>query len=208
MSQQQQQASSSSSGNNTDNESKEQRISIEHDQIRRDMIAAALLGPCKAINRELLRLRTVQTVSTAQMEATEQQLWKCVESFAQNFAEREGVWGSAMIVAPTQKPIQEEISTTPPEFGPPPIIGGNVGDIYYFERTSGKVQWDRPSMLDRLIREGKSARDQTEPIHDCEFLQTNFFICLRSTRAERSGCSFEHDKLLRCMRAKVLGNKK
>ncbi|KAG2389258.1 hypothetical protein C9374_014658 [Naegleria lovaniensis] len=201
----QQASSASSSGNNE--ESKETRVSIEHDQIRRDMIAAALLGPCKAINRELLRLRTVQTVSTVQMEATEQQLWKCVENFAQHFAENEGVWGSAMIVTPTQQPIQDE-ATTPTPMGPPPIVGGNVGDIYYFERTSGKVQWDRPSMLDKLIREGKVARDQTEPIHDCEFLQTNFFICLRSTRAERSGCSFEHDKLLRCMRAKVLGNKK
>jgi len=170
------------------------------DQIRRDLIAAACLGPCKPLNRELLRIRTLPSVPMSQHEALEQQLWKCVSDFATSFAEREGDWGSAMIIAP---PSAEQIAKQSASNNRTEIQGGNVGDIYYFQRATGNVQWERPETLDKLITKGKAARDQTDPIHDCEFVQINFLVCTNSTRSEKTGCTMERDKLMRCMRAKT-----
>lgn len=186
--------SSASSGfslfGNTNNEEKETPKAVENDQVRRDMIAAALLGPCKPLNRKMLEMRT-QNIDPNQAQQAEQQMWKCLEGFANNFYQQHGNWGSAQII--------DQRSTNSQS---PSIQGGSPGDIYYFERMSGKTQWDRPAYLEKFITQGKQAKDQTLPIHDCEFLQLNFFICLQSTRAQKTQCEFENDKLMRCIRAK------
>ncbi|EFC50234.1 predicted protein [Naegleria gruberi] len=179
-------------GNNTSEETETPKA-VENDQIRRDMIAAALLGPCKPLNRKMLEIRAQTTIDPNQAQQAEQQMWKCLEGFANNFYQQHGNWGSAQII--DQGSNQNNSQS-------PSIQGGSPGDIYYFERMSGKTQWDRPAYLETIINQGKQAKDQTLPIHDCEFLQLNFFICLQSTRAQKTHCDFENDKLIRCIRAK------
>ncbi|KAL9656789.1 hypothetical protein ABK040_004326 [Willaertia magna] len=164
---------------------------------------------------ELLRLRTLPSVPRTQLETTEQNLWKCVNDFAVQFEQNEGSWGSAVVLTPSEEELERRSSPqikSAIKFGANlPFVGGNTGDVFYFERYSGRTSWTRPKILETIIEEGKlgsSMESQDyEHVFDCEFLQINFLTCINSSKAKISGCTMEMDKLMRCMRAKVMQKK-
>lgn len=76
------------------------------------------------------------------------------------------------------------------------------GYLYYFNRESQKVQWNRPEDIEKDIMSGKLAKDQTEPWHECEFLHISFQQCEKSNLAE-SGCLLQQQRFMRCMRQRL-----
>lgn len=77
------------------------------------------------------------------------------------------------------------------------------GNIFYFDRSSGRSQWERPDELEVDIREGKKARDQTEPWMLCEFYHINYLQCERSSRMQKTGCKEEFERVRNCVRQKT-----
>eukprot|EP00756_Hemistasia_phaeocysticola_P028008 Hpha_TRINITY_DN16150_c1_g5::TRINITY_DN16150_c1_g5_i1::g.3594::m.3594 len=133
--------------------------------VRQDLVAAAALGPCKAIHRQMLL-----------SPSKEGDWWDCLTGYS---AEVLMKWGSRDTYD---------------------------GYTYYYERGSGRAQWERPQVLSRAMEEGialaKSGADYSpdRPWETCEMLDIAHIMCLQRRGAR---CESTRNAVYACLKKKA-----